>query len=97
MNGDNPAPLAGDPNEEPRVTPGLIVSVLSNERLAEVARRLDMPVPGLAARESHMHDHMTRRLLAQLTAEELRRVAALAGVPADGQFVDLYRRLARLC
>jgi hypothetical protein len=72
----------------------LIVSTLSPERLAEVARHLNLPLPTLAT--SSATDSIAQRMLMQLTDAELRAVAKALGVPTDGKFIDLYRRLYRL-
>jgi predicted unusual protein kinase regulating ubiquinone biosynthesis (AarF/ABC1/UbiB family) len=93
-----PHPPSGDAQAPPaRITPGLIVSILSISRLAEVARQLDTPVPILAAAEPRTPDPITRRMLSMLNDVELRKLAALVDAPADGHFVDLYRRLSQLC
>jgi hypothetical protein len=73
----------------------LIVSILSPERLTDVAGNLDLPMPTLTTSSST--DSMAQRLLTQLTDAELRSLAKALSVPTDGKFIDLYRRLYRLC
>ncbi len=93
-----PLPPPGGPQpQQARITPGLIVSILPPARLAEVAGQLNTPVPLLAAMESSAPDPTAQRMLAQLNDVELRRLAAIVGAATDGQFVDLYRRLSRMC
>ena len=83
-------------SETPKITPGLILSGLSQARLQELSAQLNMSLV-MAVDEAHSASAMAVRLLTMLTDEELRKVCQQVDVPDHGRFMDLYRRLSLLC
>jgi hypothetical protein len=78
-----------------RLTPAVVLTVLDRERGRELAE-----IGAALLREAHDDQDRacrTRTLLQLLELDELRAVAARVGVPAEGDFLALYHRLAPLC
>jgi hypothetical protein len=75
----------------PPLTPGLILSVVPEERFHEVALQLAAPLP--ATEKPHDLRAAAAQLLEQLTIEELRDVAREMHIATDGRWIDVYRRL----
>jgi hypothetical protein len=73
------------------LTPGLILSVLSDGRQAEVSAHLGI-TPLIDEAPTSTRGACTD-LLGLLFVDELRAVAREMGLPTDGKFIDLYRRL----
>jgi|GEM_PF-3497804 len=82
-------PIDDQASQRPSLTPGFIIASLTPERMAHVSALLDSPdAPNRGSSPS-------LRLLALLNDTELRTLATRVGLPSDGNFVDLYRRLSR--
>ncbi len=75
----------------PPLTPGLILSVIPEERFHEVALQLAAPLPA-TEKPQDLRD-AAAQLLEQLTIEELRDVAREMHIATDGRWIDVYRRL----
>jgi hypothetical protein len=98
--GEGPAHFVHDGDLFTRITPGFILESLPRERTLALANSPVFPESaadpprGVTLEQSRT---LARRMLASLTAEDLRRVARRLRLPEDGGFVDLYRRLSLLC
>ncbi len=97
---DPPAPFVPDSDLFARITPGFILESLPRERAVTLANSPVFPqTPAEAPREFTVEHSraLARRMLASLTADELRLIARRLRLPDDGGFVDVYRRLSLLC
>jgi hypothetical protein len=80
---------------ESRVTPGLILSVLPRQRIAEITDTMKMNTSALESVRNA--EALCVRMLGMLNDIELRNVAKAAGVSHEGSFIHLYQRLSLLC
>jgi hypothetical protein len=83
-------PAQRPPAPEPLVTPRLIAAALSSDRTVEVTAIMELPLEDAP-------QSVAIEMLALLKEPELRRLARAIGVPEDGEYTLLFRRLSTRC